>query len=72
MTSTANLATVEAILAGRGSAGLVDTIVLNAAVGLYIVGRVSEIRDGLSQARELLVGGAVARKIAATREFYRS
>lgn len=69
---TANLATVEAILAGRGPAGLVDTIVLNAAVGLYIVGRTLSIREGLAPARELLLGGAVAQKIAATREFYRS
>ena len=69
---TANLATVETILAGRGPAGLVDTIVLNAAVGLHIVGQVSTIRDGLAPARELLLGGAVARKISATREFYRS
>ena len=69
---TANAATVDAILAGRGPAGLVDTIVLNAAVGLYVVGRVPAIRDGLAPARELLLGGAVARKISATREFYRS
>jgi anthranilate phosphoribosyltransferase len=69
---TVNLAIVDAILAGSGPAGLVDTIVLNAAVGLYIVGRVSAIRDGVAQARELLVGGAVARKIIATKEFYRT
>lgn len=69
---TANLATVATILAGRGPAGLVDTIVLNAAVGLHIVGQVSTIRDGLAPARELLLGGSVARKISATREFYRA
>lgn len=67
---TANLATVEAILAGRGPGGLVDTIVLNAAVALQIVGRTATVREGLEPARELLLGGAVARKIAATREFY--
>lgn len=69
---TANLATVEAILAGRGPAGLVDTIVANAAAGLYIVGEVAAIPDGLGLARDLLLGGAVAKKITATREFYRS
>ena len=67
-----NLALVEAILAGRGPAGLVDTIVLNAAVGLWIVGRTAEVPEGLPLARELLLGGAVRAKIAATREFYRS
>jgi anthranilate phosphoribosyltransferase len=51
---------------------LVDTIALNAAVALWIVGRVPTVRDGIGPARELLLGGAVAQKIAATREFYRS
>ena len=68
----ANLALVDTLLAGRGPAGLVDTIVLNAAVGLWLVGRVSSVRDGVAPARELLLGGAVKNKIAATREFYRS
>ena len=68
----ANLAIVDAVLAGRGPAGLVDTIVLNAAVGLHVAGRAATIRDGLAPARELLLGGAVTKKIAATREFYRS
>ncbi len=67
---TANLATVEAILAGRGPAGLVDTIVFNAAVALHVAGRTSAIGAGIPQARELLLGGAVRAKIAATRAFY--
>lgn len=69
---TANVAIVETILAGRGPTGLVDTIVLNAAVGLWLSGRAATVREGLAPARELLLGGAVARKIAATREYYRS
>ncbi len=67
-----NLAMVDAVLAGRGPAGLVDTIVLNTAVALWIVGRTSTVKDGLPIARELLLGGAVKKKIAATREFYRA
>jgi len=67
---SANLAIVEAILAGRGPSGLVDTIGLNAATGLYVTGRTTGIREGLGQARELLLGGAVKAKIAATKEFY--
>jgi anthranilate phosphoribosyltransferase len=66
----ANLALVDALLAGRGPAGLVDTITLNAAVGLWIVGRVPSVREGLPAARDLLLGGAVQKKIQATREFY--
>jgi len=69
---TDNLATVEAILDGRGPAGLVDTIVFNAAVALLVVGRTATVGAGVAQARELLLGGAVRDKIAATREFYRS
>ncbi len=65
-----NLALTEAILAGRGPRGLVDTIALNTAVALWICGRIPDVRAGVAQARELLLGGAVAAKIAATREFY--
>lgn len=68
----ANLALCEAILAGRGPVGLVDTIVLNAATGLWICGRTPSIREGIKPARELLLGGAVRRKIADTRDFFRS
>ena len=68
----ANLAITEAVLAGRGPRGLVDTIALNAAVGLWVVGRTGTIAEGIEPARDLLVGGAVARKISATREFFRS
>jgi anthranilate phosphoribosyltransferase len=67
-----NLGIVEALLAGKAPAGLVDTIVLNAATALWIVGRMPTVRDGLQPARELLLGGAVRRKIAAVRDFYRS
>lgn len=69
---TANLAIVDAVLAGRGPQGLVDTIALNAAVGLWLVGKTASVREGLAPARELLLGGAVQKKIAATREFYRA
>jgi anthranilate phosphoribosyltransferase len=65
-----NLALVGALLDGRAPRGLVDTIVLNAAVALWITGRVPEVREGLEPARDLLLGGAVRRKIDAVREFY--
>ncbi len=68
----ANLAMVDALLEGRAPAGLTDTIVLNAAVAMWVVGKVGSVREGLAPARELLVGGAVKQKIAATREFYGS
>lgn len=68
----ANRAIVEAVLAGKAPAGLVDTIGLNAAIGLWLVGRTASVREGLAPARELLLGGAVQKKIAATQEFFRS
>ena len=67
-----NVALTEAIFAGRGPVGLVDTIVLNAAAGLWLSGQVEDIRAGLGPARQLLLGGAVRKKVADTREFYRS
>ncbi len=65
-----NLAIVDALLAGRGPAGLADTIALNAAVALWICGRAASPTERLVEARELLLGGAVKSKIAATREFF--
>ena len=65
-----NLAIVEAVLAGRGPAALVDTIVFNAAVALWICGRTAAVHEGVEHARGLLLGGAVKTKIAATKEFF--
>ncbi len=65
-----NLSIVDAILAGNGPQGLVDTISLNAAIGLWTTGKVASVADGLATARELLLGGAVKQKISATREYY--
>lgn len=65
-----NLAIAEAVLNGRGPRGLVDTIALNAAVGLWSVGRAGSVPEGLDLAREALMGGAVRNKIKDTREFF--
>ena len=65
-----NLALVDALLKGEAPEGLVDTIVLNAAVCLWLAGRVATVQEGLPLARETLLGGAVAAKISATREFF--
>lgn len=67
-----NLGIVDALLAGRGPRGLEDTITLNAAICMWIVGKTGSVKDGLAPARELLLGGAVRDKIAATRDFFRS
>ena len=67
-----NVEITKALLAGRGPRGLADTIALNAAVAMWIVGKTSSVREGVAQARELLLNGAVEKKIAATKEFYAS
>jgi anthranilate phosphoribosyltransferase len=69
---TANLALTGALLAGKGPRGLVDTIAVNAAVAMWLTGKVAAVKDGIGPARELLLGGAVKAKIAATKEFYRA
>ena len=66
----ANLALLEAVLAGCGPAGLVDTIALNAAIARWIVDPNAPVAEGIGLARDLLLGGAVRAKIAATREFF--
>ena len=67
-----NLARVESLLEGKAPRGLEDTVVLNAATGLWLTGRVDSVRAGLEPARDLLRGGAVRRKVAAVREFVRA
>ena len=67
-----NLGITDAILAGRGPLGLVDTIALNSAIALWIMGERQTVKEGIPEARELLIGGAVEKKISATREFYAS
>jgi len=67
-----NIALTEALLAGRAPRGLMDTIVAVAAMGLWVAGREPRVNSGVERVRDLLLGGAVAKKIAATREFYRS
>ncbi len=65
-----NKAIVDALMAGRGPSGLVDTIVFNAAAAMWITGRTADLREGVEPARALLLGGAVKAKIAATKEFF--
>jgi len=65
-----NLAITQAVLAGRGPSALVETIVYNSAVALWICGRTPTVQAGVAQSRELLLGGAVERKIEATRKFF--
>jgi len=68
---TMNLRITDDLVAGRAPQGLVDTIALNTAIGMWITGRTASVADGVGQARELILGGAVKAKIEATREFFK-
>jgi anthranilate phosphoribosyltransferase len=65
-----NLALADGLLDGTAPAGLIDTVVWNAATALWIVGQTPRVEDGLGLARELLLGGAVRRKLSDARSFY--
>jgi anthranilate phosphoribosyltransferase len=66
----ANLGLATALAGGGGPRGLADTIILNSAVALWITGARPDARGAMPEARELLLGGAVRRKIADTRDFF--
>jgi anthranilate phosphoribosyltransferase len=68
----ANLALANRLAEGGGPEGLVDTIVLNSAAALWMTGRRPDIRGAVGESRELLLGGAVRRKMADIRDFYAS
>ena len=67
-----NLDLLERVLDGTAPSGLIDTVLLNAATGLFIAGRVESIRDGVGPAREQLLGGGVRNLLEQTRVFYQS
>ena len=66
----ANLALATALADGGGPRGLADTIAFNSAAALWVTGARPEVRGAISEARELLLGGAVKQKIADTRDFF--
>ena len=65
-----NLSIVDSIISGNAPKGLVDTIALNASLGLWIVGKTRDPKEGFLYAKDLLVGGAVKNKIEQTRDFF--
>jgi anthranilate phosphoribosyltransferase len=65
-----NLAIANTLAAGGGPRGLADTIALNSAVALWVAGARPDVRGAIGEAREILLGGAVAQKIADTRDFF--
>jgi anthranilate phosphoribosyltransferase len=66
----ANLAIATELAAGGGPRGLADTIALNSAAALWVAGARLDVRGSIAEARDLLLGGAVSRKISETRDFF--
>jgi anthranilate phosphoribosyltransferase len=66
----ANVATANALAAGGGPRGLADTIALNSAAALWVAGARPDVRHSIGEARDILQGGAVKRKISETRDFF--
>jgi anthranilate phosphoribosyltransferase len=66
----ANVALATDLAAGGGPRGLADTIALNSAVALWVAGARPDARGAVAEARDLLLGGAVRRKISETRDFF--
>ena len=67
-----NMEILDRLLDGNGSKALENSIVINAAAAFFIVGRYGNILEGLPEARDLLVGGAVRKKIDQAKEFYQT
>lgn len=67
-----NLELFHQVLDCRAPTGLMDSIMLNAGVGFYIVGEVESVEQGVELARELLRGRTVKNLAEKTVEFFRS
>lgn len=67
-----NLRILDDLLLGKAPKGLEDTVSLNVAAALFVVGRVPNVVEGIAMARELMLGGAVKRKLEDTKAFYQS
>lgn len=60
-----NAAITRAILEGADQGCRRDTVLLNAAAGLYVAGAVSTLQEGIDRAAELIDSGAAARTLDA-------
>ncbi len=65
-----NLSIANALAGGGGPRGLADTIALNGAAALWVAGARPDVRGSVGEARDLLLGGAVRRRISEARDFF--
>ncbi len=67
-----NLELLNAILDGGGRQGLINTLSWNAGTALWIAGVAKDPREGIEQAKILLLDGAVKDWLNRARDFYAS
>ena len=65
-----NLQLMSRLMDGKASKGLEDTVALNAGVAFSIVGRTISIREGITLARDQLLGGAVEDHLENIRDYF--
>lgn len=65
-----NVRLMEMLMDNRGPRGLVDSLLLNVATALVIVGRAETTQDGVAMARECLLGGSLRRWLDKACQFY--
>lgn len=66
-----NLELFHQVIDNKASAGLTDSILLNAGVGFLITGAVETVKEGIDRGRDLLGSGEVRELVARTAEFFR-
>ncbi len=67
-----NLQILNNLMIGKAPKGLEDTVALNAGVAFSILGRTISIREGITLAKDQLLGGAVEDHIENIRDYFAS
>lgn len=65
-----NISILNKLLDGKATPALEDSVVANTAAAFFVAGRHASVREGVAEARDLLLGGRTRAKIDQTREFY--
>jgi anthranilate phosphoribosyltransferase len=61
---------LKALLQDRAPAGLRDTVCLNAGAALWVAGKALHLKDGLAQAKDLLLGGKTKKWLDQAQAFF--
>ena len=67
-----NMQILDRLMEGKAPKALENSVVANAAAAFFVTGRYASIAEGVEEARDLLIGGSVRKKIGQAKEFYKS